>query len=31
MLEAINFPSFEKTGAETYNGFAALLEGTWGY
>jgi ABC-type phosphate/phosphonate transport system substrate-binding protein len=31
MLEAINFPSFEKTGAETYDGFAALLEGTWGY
>lgn len=31
MLEQINFPSFEKTNADAYNGFASLLEGTWGY
>lgn len=31
MLQEINFPSFEKTDAKTYNGFAGLLEGTWGY
>ncbi|MGD8999662.1 MAG: PhnD/SsuA/transferrin family substrate-binding protein [Granulosicoccaceae bacterium] len=31
MLEAINFPSFEATSAKTYNGYAKLLEGTWGY
>ncbi len=31
MLAEINFPSFEKTNAATYAGFASLLEGVWGY
>ena len=31
MLAAINFPSFEKTTASTYDGYASLLEGVWGY
>lgn len=31
MLEAINFPSFEATTPRVYNGYARLLEGTWGY
>ena len=31
MLAEINFPSFEKTNAKTYDGFASLLEGVWGY
>ena len=31
MLEQINFPAFEKTNADAYNGYAGLLEGTWGY
>jgi len=31
MLDEINFSSFEKTNASTYEGFAGLLEGVWGY
>jgi phosphonate transport system substrate-binding protein len=31
MLEAINFPGFEKANAKTYTGYASLLEGVWGY
>ncbi len=31
MLADINFPSFEKTTAASYDGFASLLEGVWGY
>lgn len=31
MLDEINFPSFEKTNAKTYDGYASLLEGVWGY
>jgi len=31
MLADINFPSFEKTNAAAYEGFAGLLEGVWGY
>jgi len=31
MLAEINFPSFEKTNAAAYEGFANLLEGVWGY
>jgi len=31
MLADINFPSFQKTSPATYDGFAGLLEGVWGY
>jgi len=31
MLADIKFPSFEKTNAATYDGYARLLEGVWGY
>lgn len=31
MLEAINFPSFEKATNKQYAGYESLLEGVWGY
>jgi len=31
MLADINFPSFEPTNASAYKGYAAVLEGVWGY
>lgn len=31
MLQAINFPSFEKASNKLYAGYESLLEGVWGY
>lgn len=31
LLEALQFPGFEKADNKTYDGYAALLEGVWGY
>lgn len=31
MIKKINFPSFEAASSKTYNGYASLLEGVWGY
>lgn len=31
MLSAINFPGFEAANNQTYDGYAKLLDGVWGY